>query len=109
MQPLKKQGSESNFLLGRCFWRALAWAADLLWTDASPELLLDHSAEAVGAVGLLMLDVPADSVGFGRVDGLRNEVTIGLLAARRVGAEAQYGRVRCQQRVGLVQGKAAVT
>jgi hypothetical protein len=36
-------------------------------------LLPDHSAEAVGAVGLLVLDVSADGIGFGRVDGLRNK------------------------------------
>ena len=90
-------------------WRALFRAADFFRADPSTELLLDHPAEAVGAIGLLVLDVSADCVGFGRVDGLRNKLAVGLLAGRRVGAEAQHCDVRCQQRVGLAQGMAAVT
>lgn len=96
----EKQGSESNFLLVQRFWRSLSRAADLLGPDRSPELLLDHSVEAVGAVGLLVLNVSTDGIGFGRVDGLRNKVAIGLLASRRVGAEAHHCGVWRQQRVG---------
>lgn len=51
--------------------------------DASSELLLDHPAEAVGTIGLLVLDVSADSVGFGWVGGLRNKVTIGRPGGKR--------------------------
>lgn len=95
-------------MLAQRVWRALSWAADLLRADGSAELLLDHSAEAVGTIGLLVLDVSADCIGFGRVDGLRDKLAIGLLARSRVGAESQHGGMWCQQRVGQAQGKAAV-
>ena len=49
----QKQGSESNFPLIQCVGWALSGAADLLRNYRSPELLLDHSAEAVGAIGSL--------------------------------------------------------
>ena len=101
MVQRKKQGSESNFLLAQRFWRALAWATYLFRTDPSSELLLDRLAKAVRTIGLLVLDVSADCIGFFRVDGLLNKVAIGLLAGRRAGAEAQHGGVRGQQRVGL--------
>lgn len=47
-----------------------------------------------------MLDVSANGIGFGGVDGLRNKVAVRVLAGRRVWAEPQHGGVRCQQRVG---------
>lgn len=64
----------------------LSGAADLLRGYRSPELLLDHAAEAVGAIGSLVLEMSADGVGFVRVDGLRNQFAIGLLASRSVRA-----------------------
>jgi hypothetical protein len=82
----QKQGSESNFLLIQSVWRTLSWAADLLRAYRSPELLLDHSAEAVGAIGLLVLGMSANGVGFGRVDGLCNEAAARLLTSRSVRA-----------------------
>lgn len=87
----EKQGSESNFLLIQCVRRVLSGATDLLRAYRSRELLLDHAAEAVGAIRLLVLEMSTDGVGFGRVDGLRNQFAIGLLASRsvRVGPTAR--------------------
>ncbi|HEX7348361.1 MAG TPA: hypothetical protein VF264_01760 [Rhodanobacteraceae bacterium] len=55
--------------------------------------MLDHSAEAVGAIGVLVLDMATDGVGFVRVDGLRNEIAIGPLAVAGVekqGSESNF-------------------
>ena len=60
------RGAESNFVLAQRLWQALSRATDPFRADPSPKLLPDHSAEAVVSMGLLMLNVSADSVGSSR-------------------------------------------
>lgn len=111
---LQKQGSESNFLLVGCVWRALAWAADFLEADASPELLFDYSAEAVramkslvrvdfrgGDVEVVILDrcsrllaPPTPVIGFAGQNGVR--FTYGRSWGRAVGD----GLAGCRQNGG---------
>ena len=54
-----------------------SWPTDRCRAGASAELAFDHFAEAVGAVGVLSLQVFADRVEFRRIDVLHDQRAIG--------------------------------
>ena len=99
---LPEQGSECTFLRGL----RLPWPADLCRSCAPLQLSFDGAAEAVGAEGMLPLQIQADAVQFFVGDVLHDQRASGLAAFDQTGTEGEIARVRSKRGVRLTQGVA---
>jgi len=74
---VRDAGSESAFWQVVSFGDGLYRLTNVLWPEFPSQLSFDRKAEAVGAVDALILDVPADGLGFFGVDGLHHQFPVG--------------------------------
>lgn len=94
-----KPESECTFLRRGC----LARPSDFRWSGPAAELGFYRGAESVGAEGVLALQVRADCVEFGRIDGFGEQPPVSGVASGVGFRKREPGRMRVDEWVGLAQ------